>query len=96
LNVPTRNVSELGLSTLNASRTRRLVDWPCSALLALLGRVLRLRLAVFPEMVTWLTPGLGSPLTPPLELTVEAEPAEMLAAQQTATRPTDAVAATRR
>ena len=44
-------------------------------------------------MVTWLTPVSGTALTLPLDADVTAEPAEMLAAQQTATRPMTAVAA---
>ena len=99
--MPARNVRELGSSlTVNTSRTRRLFDLACSALLTLVWRVLRLGAAVFdwswlPVMV-WLTPGPGTALKPLVEPDVEAEPAEMLAAQQTATRPTAAVAATRR
>jgi hypothetical protein len=46
--------------------------------------------------VVWLAPGSGTALAVLTEAAVEAEPAEMLAAQQTETRPTAAVAATRR
>jgi hypothetical protein len=84
---------------------RRLAD---SALAALADFVRRLTTAellllescCFPVTVVSLAPGSGprsgAAFTLLTEVAVEAEPAEMLAAQQTETRPTAAVAATTR
>jgi hypothetical protein len=104
LKVPTRIVPELGLSLvlrLNASRTRRLLDRASPVVLELVSPVLILRAVVFDPswfrvMVTWLTPGSDTAATLSVDPDVAAEPAEMLAAQQTETRPTAAVAATKR
>ncbi|HEX3205926.1 MAG TPA: hypothetical protein VHQ68_06790, partial [Propionibacteriaceae bacterium] len=67
--------------------------------LELVSSFLILRAVVFDPswfrvMVTWLPPGSDTAVT--LSVDVAAEPAEMLAAQQTETRPTAAVAAAKR
>jgi hypothetical protein len=101
LKVPTRNLREFRFSLeLKTSRVRSLVDSVSPVVLKLVCRVSAFS-RVFDRswllvMVVWLTSEPGSPLTPLLGPNVEAEPAEMLAAQQTETRPTAAVAATTR
>ena len=69
LKVPTRIVPELGLSVLvrvNASRTRRLLDWASPAVLELVSPVLISRgvvfdLSWFRVLAMWLTPGSAPP-----------------------------------
>ncbi|HET9561815.1 MAG TPA: hypothetical protein VFP01_06900, partial [Propionibacteriaceae bacterium] len=79
---------------------RSLDDWAPTVLVRLVRLGSTLSVVFDPSWLrvadVWLTPAPGTALTVLTELDVEAEPAEMLAAQQTETRPTAAVTAAMR
>jgi hypothetical protein len=102
LKVPTRSVREVFFSlTVNTSRLRSLLDRACPVLVELVRLASTLSPVAcdpswLPVAAVVLPPGSGNALTLLAESAVEAEPAEMLAAQQTQTRPMATVAAAMR